>query len=234
MALTDWDGARRCTSRAYFGWNSHLKAVYSYFEFTSATCGAAYQSTWERAGRECVGTEFDQYQVFEMLTVEPLPVDHSWMLRASVIKDAVSGFDVYVEKAVNEAYRKLDKPQLPGNVCWPKVVKAYDRLAADHTPAGLAAPVVETDDVCYVRDLRHVLTHRQGRLRTEGDRAKLSAVAGRDEFERVHLSDEVVRDAAAALDAAARRLDPLVWHLAGERRWMTPSAIPWTAAPVGT
>ncbi len=102
--------------------------------------------------------KFDQYEVFEMLTVEPLPIDHSWMLRASVIKDAVSGFDAYVEKAVNEARRKLDQPQLPDAVAWPRVVEAYDRLAADHTPAGFTAPPVVTGDVHCVLTLRHVLT----------------------------------------------------------------------------
>lgn len=235
MALTEWDEARRRTSHAYLDWNSHLTAVHGYFEFTSTTCGAAYQSRWERAGRECVDTEFDQYEVFEMLTGEPLPIDHAWMLRSSVIKDVVAGFEAYVEKAVNEAHRKLGQPQLPADVRWPTVVAAYEKLAADYAPAGFTAPAVVPDDVDYLRTLRHVLTHRRGRLCTEKDRAKLSAIAGRNEFEPVCLSDEVVRDAAATLDAAARRLDPLVWHLAGEpRAWMTASVIPWTAAPIGS
>lgn len=103
-----------------------------------------------------------------------------------------------------------------------EVASAYEALGAiyqerlglpDFTP-----PSVRTADVEYLRNLRHVLTRRRGELRTEKDREMFADIAGRGEFARVELTNELVGTVMEKLDAAARTLDPLPWCLAGERR----------------
>lgn len=74
---------------------------------------------------------------------------------------------------------------------------------------------IETDEVKRVRDLRHLLTHQRGALRTEVSRAKFAGAVSSYSFESliVDLSEDVVVQAMDALAAAVRRVDALVWQL---------------------
>jgi hypothetical protein len=225
MALDDWDCHESRMTRAFWDWNRSVEDARGYFDFTYSTCNAAYEVVWERVGREIAGTEYDQYDVFEHY-VDILPISSTWMLRSSVIKDMVSAFEAYVENAINEVRRRTDQPELAANVSWNELVSAYEALGAVYQERlglpNFTPPLVRTADVEYIRNLRHILTHRRGELRTEKDREMFADIAGRGEFARVELSNELVGTVMDKLDATARTLDPLPWHLAGERRtWMS-------------
>jgi hypothetical protein len=92
------------------------------------------------------------------------PSDHEWMLLSSVVKDGVTAFEVYLEKAANEVRRVHGLADLEGRrgfLNWGDLRGFYQ----DHLQLNIDSAEVEP-----IRKLRHLLTHSRGKLRTEADR----------------------------------------------------------------
>lgn len=130
--------------------------------------------------------------------------DFDWMLLAGVLRDAVTSFEVYLEKAREEVFRHQGQPipvedEAPR---WGPQKRFFRQLGVE----------IETADVKQVRELRHFLTHRRGELRTEEQREQYRAEHP-NEFAplAVDLSRQEVIDAMDALAAAVRRIDSIVY-----------------------
>lgn len=77
------------------------------------------------------------------------------MLFSGVVKDSVTAFEVYLEKAGGEALKWHNEPPLKRakgeeSPRWPVLVDFYERLG-----------VAFSDGVHEVRHLRHLLTHQR-------------------------------------------------------------------------
>jgi hypothetical protein len=128
--------------------------------------------------------------------------DFAWMLFAAAVRDAVTAFEVYLHKGINEvlgfAGYKAGEGDIP---TWGDLRELYKNvLEVD----------IDIEAVKRIRDLRHLLTHQRGELRTQeqrqryaGEQALFSTVA--------HLDEAVVRSACAEFLTAARTVDPRVW-----------------------
>jgi hypothetical protein len=132
------------------------------------------------------------------------PSEYEWMHEAGVLRDAVTNFEVYLEQVRAEVPSRLAKPS-GKDPHWGDLRDFFAKL-------GIA---IETDEVTRVRELRHLLTHQRGALRTEARRAKFAGAVSSYSLEApiVDLSEDVVVQAMDALAAAVRRIDALVWQL---------------------
>jgi hypothetical protein len=126
-----------------------------------------------------------------------MPEDHHWYLCASVLKDAVTTFEVYLESAMTEVWTRTrqDVRWKDKGPFWPDLEKTWKQTF------GLD---VETDEVADIRRLRNLLTHRRGEPRSQTERERF----GLEEYERVSLSEDRVLAAMEAIGDQVRRLDP--------------------------
>ena len=129
------------------------------------------------------------------------------MLRAAVIRDAVTAFEVYLEKSTSEVLRhhgyawKLKPGRTPR---WDQLVKFT---------SGYLGITVDSDPVQRVRALRHTLTHMRGELRTQEQRDQF----GIDDdsgfpSKWAVLTTESVIDSLDDLAAVVRTVDAVAWR----------------------
>ncbi|MFF7357364.1 hypothetical protein ACFZA1_32800 [Streptomyces filipinensis] len=113
-----------------------------------------------------------------------------------MVKNAVTAFEVYLEKALHEALGstltmdgkehtiKLATPPKFESPGWKTLVTAHKVLGTD----------VETAEVTWARELRHLLTHQNGVLRSEGALERfrdLDAEGDQDEISRARIGGKV-------------------------------------------
>jgi hypothetical protein len=128
-----------------------------------------------------------------------------------VLRDAVTNFETYLEKAREEVLRAHGHVDVveERSPAWPKLVDFFATLGVS----------IETAAVKRVRDLRHFLTHRRGELRTEALRQQFMKESD-DAF--AFVVDVDSDDAMKALDelaAVVRVADAVVYkHTWGGRR----------------
>lgn len=135
------------------------------------------------------------------------PLDYHWMLQAAVVRDAVSAFEVYLEKAGDEVLRRHGytwKVQLGRTPMWPDMVTFF---------ANQLDFEVDTDHVQHVRSLRHTLTHLRGELRSPRQREQFgrNSDGGLPNY-RAELSVDTVVGALDDLAEVVRRVDPVAWR----------------------
>jgi hypothetical protein len=146
--------------------------------------------------------------------------DYLWMLRAGALRDAVTAFEVYAEKSALEVLARWHITDADGNAVWmtPFVGKrhtspSWPTLCLIHDAMG---NTLNTADVQYVLDLRHLLTHQRGELRTADLREKFIRETGARRggpFDPWDIPLEYVRIIAMMDDLAssARACDGAIW-----------------------
>lgn len=201
------------------GWNEHAGRVTAAFEMwtmaeheqtvylrrTAQLIDAANDTLWRGIRKEPVGVDPEGYfaplepiDVFYDSVGGLMPDTHHWLLCASVVKDAVTTLEVYLEAAIDEVRLRTTSPgrwQQPGGPNW-RDLRAAWKAELDVE--------LEDEELLHTRALRHVLTHRRGEPVHEKDRRRFGVA----EFERVTLDSEVVIGAMTALGRTVRRIDP--------------------------
>jgi hypothetical protein len=153
----------------------------------------AYERIWREAGEEPWhdgGPE--QLEVFEERVRGLHERDFEWMLLGAALREAVTGFEVYLEKAREEVLRHQGRP-----VEVPERSPRWGTLVKFSASIGLP---VDSSEVEGIRDLRHFLTHRRGELRTEAQRLAFAPQAGIFDAALAELSESRV---TAAMDTLA-------------------------------
>jgi hypothetical protein len=167
--------------------------IRTYLALSHRWVESAYHHTWDEAARE-FSRRFDpdwhnpegDVDLFHSKVSGLWAKDYFWMLRAGALRDAVSAFEVYAEKSLAEVldFYRFEQPNgettrltlatAPGYVSpsWPTLRQVHRALGND----------IETDAVSYVRNLRHLLTHQRGELRTEEQRALYRKEADADDW----------------------------------------------------
>ncbi|MDP7735118.1 hypothetical protein [Mycobacterium paragordonae] len=186
--MTTSDGAAR-SSHALDDWHAIDSDIRSYLKLSEKWSAAAYSNAWDEAKRE-FSERFDpdnddpQEYLYDFLNRMSYlwEVDYLWMLRAGALRDAVTAFEVYAEESAEEALRRFRAIGTGGvaHRLTPFVEKrllspSWRNLCRIHEALGSR---LETGNVQYIRDLRHLLVHQRGELRTEELRRKFLAETG--------------------------------------------------------
>jgi hypothetical protein len=166
---------------------------------------AAYERIWREAGEEpWHDGDPEQLEVFEDRVRGLHERDFEWMLLGATVREAVTGFEVYLEKAREEVLRRqglhVEVPERSPS--WGSLTKFFASIDAK----------VDDPEVESVRDLRHFLTHRRGELRTEAQRLDFAPEAGLFDTALAELSESRVIAAMDTLAAVVIAVDERV-HL---------------------
>jgi hypothetical protein len=131
------------------------------------------------------------------------PHDFEWMHLSGVVKDAVTNFEVYLDRAADEILQfqgqQFDERQRSAS---------WDRLVAFYRLLGIE---IASDAVIEMRQLRHILTHRRGELRTEEQR-QIFANSQEPFMQSVaHLDVDVVEARMDVLGNAVRTIERIAY-----------------------
>jgi len=190
-------------TRAYDEWRMINRDQRAYLGLTLKWMNERFEAVWQEIQESPAGEDSPEaIDVFDKLVgIEPL--DWEWMLLAGVLRDAVTAYEVYVVKAYLEVLEhqekdyKHDEAAPPFGVAW----KQSKILGLDVRPQ----PVNE------VFQLRNVLTHQRGQLRTEKDRAKYGDTSSPWSSIEAHLDEAKVLSLLDVLETGVNDLDPIYW-----------------------
>lgn len=204
----EWLNNPKACTRAFDEWRLVDRDIRAYLRFGLKIVDHAYDEIWNEAANEPSSGEGPELpDVFHKRVDGIWPHDFQWMFLSGGLKDAVTAYEVYMEKAMEEILQHngytlshlTDERTLP----WP-------RLAAFYKDAlGLSAISEEVDKV---RNIRHILVHKRGELRTEQQRKEYGSVGDFGLSREIRLDlDEVV----AHMDILASNIsgvDPAAWE----------------------
>ena len=201
-----WDERQGRVSRAFDEWKITEREQRTFLRLGLRLATASYTQLWEEAGAEPYDEDSGKEQIdaFEEKVDGLHEHDFAWMQSAGVLKDAVTIFEVYLEKAREEVLvehgHRLEIPAKSPH--WSELKKFFRQLGVE----------IETEQVARVRDLRHFLTHRRGELRTDEQRDRYA----KDSEERwaiyVPLTEDQVLAIMDELAATVRTIDPAVYR----------------------
>jgi len=220
------DDARK--SHAFDDWKAVDADIRAFLQLSETWSTRSYADALSDAERE-VSQRFDpdnddpeEYFYDFMSRVGYLSEsDYQWMLRAAVLRDAVTAFEVYVEKSAKEVIGRIRAKNADGAVLrltlltpkrfaspsWPTLCRIHEALGNN----------VDVEGVKYVRDLRHLLAHQRGELRTKKLREKFVAETGPRrggpfDSRDVPLTSIRVVQMMDDLAAVARASDATIWR----------------------
>ncbi|WP_432003655.1 hypothetical protein [Streptomyces sioyaensis] len=198
-----WNEAGGRVSRAFEDWRRADAENRAFLRLSAKWSEAAYEQEWKQA-EESLNRVFDpdlhygdeHVDMFDAAVDGLWPDSHQWMVEASVLKNGVTAFEVYLEKGLQEVLKtwrvtidgqrgslqlKTNGYTSPG---WMILVNAHSILGN----------TVKTAAVESARALRHLLTHQNGELRTEEALAKFRdevAEQGQEDFARAYVGGRV-------------------------------------------
>ncbi|BBX86959.1 hypothetical protein [Mycolicibacterium aubagnense] len=177
-------------SRAFNDWKAIDADIRSYIQLSEKWASVAYAQSLDDARNEFErrfdpdNDEPNEYFYDFLSRVGYLwEEDYFWMLRTGALRDAVTAFEVYAEKSAGEAlgrWRGVDDVDGSVRRLTPVVRKgqnspSWGTLCRIHEALGSN---LETDNVTYIRELRHLLAHQRGELRTKELREQFMTETG--------------------------------------------------------
>jgi hypothetical protein len=217
-----WNESLGVVTRAFERWRFTESDIRRFLTLTTRWMDERYQDLWDEIGAQ-PGSEDgpDQSDVFDGAVDGLWPEDYYWMLRAAVVRDAVTAFEVYLEKATSEVLRfhgrawKLKPGRTPR---WENLA----RFTSEYLGVS-----VDTNPVRCVRALRHTLTHMRGELRTQEQRDQFGVEEDSGfQSNRAVLTAESVIDSLNELATVVRKVDVAAWQFSygGNRLPKLPAA----------
>lgn len=198
--MASWDEQAGRVSQAFNDWFLIDRDQRAFLGLGLRFAAAAYSEIWEEAGREPGDPEGpEQIDIFETRVAGLHQHDYEWMHCSGVLRDGVTNFEVYLEKAREEILRHQGEAieVSDHSPYWRDLKDFYKRVGAD----------IDSAEVEAVRDLRHFLSHRRGELRTEQQREQFAAKAEGLGPLNAELSAAKVIAAMDDLGAAVREAD---------------------------
>lgn len=163
-----------------------------------------YDSEWERIQSE--PGDPNGPDPFDLLTRRMgglLKHEYEWLTLAASVRDAVSAYEIYLAKAFDEVLASHGKRRQAGHRTpnWKALSTYFLILGVDVRPQAVGE----------ILELRNVLTHKRGELRTADDRARFARDSGMWGDRLAHLDLAKVIDFLDELGRATRIVDPLAW-----------------------
>ncbi len=199
-----WNPEAHRVSRAYSEWCLVDHDQRAFLRLGLRFARETYERIWEETGSEPGDHDGPELpEVFDSKVDGLWPHDYEWMHMAGVLRDAVTAFEVYVEKAREEVLLHHGNSQVAPERApyWKELKDFFDQ----HLGVNIEPP-----DVRDVRDLRHLLTHRRGELRTDKLREQFGATANGLPAIAVELDEEKVNEAMGVLIRAIATIDSCV------------------------
>ncbi len=200
-----WNEGTGTVTRAFDDWKPSDTEIRVFLSMTSRLTAAEFDRVWHKVkvGQPGDPGDWTAYVAVRDSIGGPDPSDLTWMLHSMTIREAVTIFEVYLEKAIDEVLWKHGLRLRPGSI-----VRWHDMSRFYKQHLGIE---VETNEVRQIRDLRHLLTHQRGELRTTGQREQFGRSPDGDAGIRAVLSEEHVIGDLDVLAAIVRRVDPVAW-----------------------
>lgn len=209
-----WNESTRAVTRAFDNWLLVNQDISAFLNVGLRFVRKGYQDTWDEVGSRPAGENDEWPDAFEAEVGLLWPHEFEWMFLAAVVKDAVTAFEVYLEAAADEVLEHhgltFRRKKRNRSLSWDTLkgfCEAYLGIRFDDT------------QVKRIRDLRHLLTHRRGELRTEEERKRFGdRPDGWTAFEAV-LTEESTTSIIKELATVVRQIDREAYRFSwgGER-----------------
>lgn len=195
-------------TRSFDEWRMVDSDMRAFLTLTTRWMQERYDQVWNELGAQPGSEDGPELPDLFYRAVDGLePLDYHWMLQAAVVRDAVSAFEVYLDKVgaeVLERHGYTWKVTLGRTPNWPDITFFFsNQLDVE----------VATARVQHVRDLRHTLTHLRGELRSPQQREQFGRTSdtGYSSY-RAELSVDAVLGALDDLAEVVMRVDPVAWR----------------------
>lgn len=244
-----WNELSGVVSYAFDDWKHTDAEIRAYLETSRVWVQAAYASAEEEAERE-FSASFDPdidddpgwgpVDLYLGKSGGLWPSDFFWMLRSGALRDAVTAYEVYLEKSAEEVLKPRRYKTADGEVVRPVAVVFRNQLSPSWTTLKqihqALGSTIDPPPVEYVRKLRHFLAHQRGELRTRELRDQYSHEGDPDDWHvgeaSVHGDVPLSHDRVVAmmddLGRAVRAVDPPIWgHTWGKQPLPTHFANLW-------
>lgn len=186
-------------------WEESLREVDAFVRLSDMWSTEGFDRRWNEIGRR--PAHDDSLSTIDRLYDEMgiMPHEYDWMLRSAAIKDLVTAFEVYLDSVGSEMLSrqgyKWDLRKESDSVRYGTVRDFYrDCLKV----------TIDTAEVRDIRELRHILTHQRGELRTAEQREKFGSNDDSTPFDLAQLDGERVTQARSDLDVVVRTTDKAV------------------------
>jgi len=204
-----WNEQAHSVTRAFDDWALADRDIRAFLKISDQFVQKEYERIWNELANSPGDPDGPELPDLFNDAVQGLwPSDHEWMLLSSVVKDGVTAFEVYLEKAGTEV---LNRHQLAFKVKPGRTVEWRDLVNFYQEHLGLD---VATDEVKRIRQLRHLLTHSRGELRTEKLRKEFGDQSDVFFSRKAELTREQVEKMLDELGRAVRQVDPTVYKFA--------------------
>jgi hypothetical protein len=212
-------------SVAYDEWSLVDRDIRAFLRLSLRMSRLFYNSTWSNiVASPSSGDDVGLPDLFEKATEGLYEQQFEWMLLAGVLKDAVTAFEVYLEKAAHEVLGWHHEPPLERSKHeesprWATVSQFYQQRLGCTFSA----------EITHIRRLRHVLVHQRGELRTEEQRSQFGdSKQDTEEWppaDEVQLTEESVLGTLNALTEAVNQVDAKIYRMSwGGEQLPTPAA----------
>lgn len=210
--MSTWDEAKGQVTQAFDEWRLYDMDLRSFLRVSLLVAEESFDRWWHEILSQPGDPDVDAIDLWEKRTQGIHMHDYSWMLLSGGLVNAVTAFEVYLEKVREEVLRhrgyshreRTDRRALTWWESTEFVAEALDvglRVTEEHP---------KPQDLNDVRDLRHIIVHKRGELRTEDDRERFDPDRERWLREAVQLDlaqtlerMDVLAKYARVVDAAA-------------------------------
>ncbi|MFP1154331.1 hypothetical protein ACK280_19870, partial [Mycobacterium sherrisii] len=173
-----WNESSGVVSHAFDDWKQTDSEIRAYLETARTWVESAYASAEKEADEE-FSASFDPdvddpgwgpVGLYLEKAGGLWPSDFFWMLRSGALRDAVTAYEVYLEKAVEEVLKGRRYEAEGGEILRPVATVSRNHLSPSWTTLKqiheALGSTVDPAPVEYVRELRHFLSHQRGELRS--------------------------------------------------------------------
>lgn len=203
--MTSWDEGAGRVSQAFGDWYWVDVDQRAFLALGLRFAASSYERIWVQAGSEPTDPDGpEQIDIFEERVEGLHEANYRWMHCCAVFREAVTNFEIYLEKEREEVLRAQGQAVDIGerSPWWRELNEFYEQLQAP----------IETEEIEGIRRLRDLLVHRRGELRTPEQRAEFARETDLLGAINVEVSERSVLDAMALLGEAVRRIDASVYR----------------------
>lgn len=204
LGWRDAEDGTGTVTRAWDEWFFVDRDQRSWVRTTLQTVRRHLDEEWERIQRSPGDPGGpDPIDIFLARTGGLYAHEHEWLTLAATVRDAVSAYEIYLAKAFDEVleHHRLQRLKPERTPPWGVLTAWYGLLGIEPRPGPVAEMV----------ELRNILTHRRGELRSAGDRALFAEENGLWGDRLAHLDLDRVLRYMDSLGEATRSVDPVMW-----------------------
>src|SRR5918997_280865 len=130
--LRGWNEGFDRVTRSFDEWRMTDSDIRAFLTLTTRWMDERYEQVWKKLSAQPESEDGPELPDRFYQTVDGLePLDYHWMLQAAVVRDGVSAFEVYLEKAGAEVLRRHEdtwKVKLGRTPSWTDMIAFFSQL----------------------------------------------------------------------------------------------------------